>query len=123
LHLYQMALSDDEMDVKELEALYRIGEDRGISRDDMDTLLLQSGPVDILPPQSVLEKIDCLYDLSLIAWSDGCIDSGEREALEKFCTRFGFEDENVGSICDYLLEEASKNTPKEEVLLTVSQNL
>lgn len=123
LHLYQMALSDSEIDVKELEALYLIGQDRGISREEIDNLLLQSGSVDILPPQSVLEKIDCLYDLSLIAWSDGQLDPEERETLERFCARFGFEDRNVGPICDYLLEEAFKKTPKEAILLTVSQNL
>lgn len=123
LHLYQMALSDSEMDIKELETLYRIGQDRGISREDMEALLLQSGSLDILPPQSVLEKIDCLYDLSLIAWSDGQIDPEERDTLERFCSRFGFEDENVSVICDYLLEEAFKKTPKEEILSTVSQNM
>ncbi|MCK7559793.1 TerB family tellurite resistance protein [Chitinophaga sedimenti] len=114
LHFYQMALSDSEIDVKELEALYLIGQDRGISREEIDNLLLQSGSVDILPPQSVLEKIDCLYDLSLIAWSDGQLDPEERETLERFCARFGFEDQNVGPICDYLLEEAFKKHLKKQ---------
>lgn len=123
LHLYHMALSDTEVDIKELEMLYRIGEDRGISREDIDTLLMQPVESDIAPPQTVLEKIDCLYDLSLIAWSDGRVDPGERETLERFCARFGFHEENVSAICEYLLEEASKNTPKQEILTTVSQNL
>lgn len=123
LHLYHMALSDTEVDIKELEMLYRIGEDRGISREDIDTLLMQPMESDIPPPKTVLEKIDCLYDLSLIAWSDGRVDPGERETLARFCTRFGFRDENISAICEYLLEEASRNTPKEEILTTVSQNL
>jgi len=123
LHLYHMALSDAEVDVKELETLYRIGESRGISRADMEALLLQPATAEFSPPGTVLEKIDCLYDLCLIAWSDGKVDAGEKETLAIFCSRFGFQDENIPIICEYLLEEAYKNTPKQQILSTVSENL
>lgn len=123
LHLYHMALSDSQVDIKELEMLYRIGESKGVSRADIDALILHSDQTQFTPPQTVLEKIDCLYDLCLIAWSDGQVDAGEKETLAHFCTRFGFQDENVSIICEYLLEEAYKNTPKQQVLSTVSENL
>lgn len=123
LNLYHMALSDSEIDMKELETLYRIGEARGISRDDIDTLLLQADKEGFTPPVTVLEKIDCLYDLSLIAWADGTVDPDEKKTLALFCARFGFRDENIPSICEYLLNEASRNTPKQQILSTVSQNL
>ena len=123
LNLYHMALSDSQIDMKELETLYRIGEARGISRDDIDTLLLQADQEGFTPPVTVLEKIDCLYDLSLIAWADGTVDPDEKKTLELFCTRFGFRDENIPGICEYLLDEASRNTPKQQILSTVSQNL
>lgn len=123
LHLYHMALSDSQVDVKELETLYHIGESRGISRADMEALLMQPDVSPFSPPGTVLEKIDCLYDLCLIAWSDGKIDEEEKETLVVFCTRFGFHDENIPVICEYLLEEAYKNTPKQQILSTVSENL
>lgn len=123
LHLYHMALSDSEVDVKELETLYRLGESRGVSRADMESFLLQPDASEFSPPQTVLEKIDCLYDLCLIAWSDGKVDDGENETLAIFCSRFGFKDENITEICEYLLDEAYKNTPKEQILTTVSENL
>jgi uncharacterized tellurite resistance protein B-like protein len=123
LNLYHMALSDSQVDVKELEMLYRIGEMRGIDRKEIETLLLQPNQIEPTLPNTVLEKIDCLYDLSLIAWADGIIDKSERKALELFCLRFGFKDENISQICEFLLTEASNNTPKEQILSTVSQNL
>lgn len=123
LHLYHMALSDSQVDVKELETLYRLGESRGISRTDMEAFLLQPDASEFSPPETVLEKIDCLYDLCLIAWSDGQVDAGEKETLAVFCSRFGFQDENIPVICEYLLEEAYKNTPKQQILSTVSENL
>jgi len=123
LNLYHMAISDSNADMKELELLYRIGESRGISRAEIDELLLAPNQAGLSQPQTVLDKIDCLYDLSLIAWADGSVDPNERRALELFCARFGFKDENISQICEFLLDEASRNTPKKQILETVSQNL
>lgn len=123
LNLYHMTIADSSADVKELELLYQLGEARGVDRVEIDELLLAPNQVGFIQPQTVLEKIDCLYDLSLIAWADGTVEPNERKALELFCSRFGFKDENISTICDFLLEEASKNTPKKQILTTVSQNL
>jgi len=123
LNLYHMALSDSQIEIKELETLYRIGEARGISRAEIDALLMNADQEGFSPPETVLEKIDCLYDLSLIAWADGTVDPDEKKTLALFCARFGFRDENISGICEYLLDEASRNTPKEQILSTVSQNL
>lgn len=123
LNLYQMALSDSQVDIKELEILYRIGEARGISKSDIDSLLLHPDQFNFPPPKTILEKIDCLYELTLVAWADGRIDPVEREMIEHFCALFGFKEENIALICEYLLDEAFKKTPKKQVLSTVSQNL
>lgn len=123
LNLYHLALSDSHIDIKELEMLYRIGEAKGVSRSDINDLLLQPGQASFSPPETVLEKIDCLYDLCLIAWADGILDHEENEILKLYCSRFGFRDDNIAQICAFLLGEASKNTPKQQVLTTVSQNL
>jgi len=123
LYLYHMALSDSQVDIKELEMLYNIGETRGINREEIESLLLQTNTDILDQPKTVLEKVDCLYDLSLIAWADGTVDESERKALHLFCSRFGFKDENVSLICEFLLAEAFKKTPKEQILTTVSQNL
>lgn len=123
LHLYQLALSDANVDIKELEVLYRLGEDRGLTRSEIDAVLLQPQQDEIQPPQTILEKIDCLYDLSLIAWADGKIEPAERDLISSYCARFGFRDENILQICDFLLDAASQNIPKQQILTTVSQNL
>lgn len=123
LNLYHMAISDSNADVRELEMLYQIGEARGVTKAEIDALLLQPNQAGISQPQTVLEKIECLYDLSLIAWADGSVDPKERKALELFCSRFGFKDENISQLCDFVLEEASRNTSKQQLLQMVSQNL
>lgn len=123
LNLYQMALSDSHVDMKELETLYRLGASKGISQEEIDNLLLSPGDVTFSMPETVPEKIDYLYDLCLIAWADGVLEEDEKKTLASYCSRFGFRDENIHAICEFLLEQAFKNTPKEEVLSIVSQNL
>lgn len=123
LNLYHMALSDANVDMKELETLYLIGESRGIARAEIDALLLEADDTGFSIPESVIDKIDYLYDLSLIACADGIVDEGERQTIAGFCSRFGFQDENIQQICDLLLEEAAKKTPKAQLLSTISQNL
>jgi hypothetical protein len=40
LRLYQMALSDDQFDVLELQMLYHFADERGIPREELDKLFL-----------------------------------------------------------------------------------
>jgi len=123
LNLYHMALSDSEIDTTELEMLYKIGEQKGVSKSEIDATILQPDTVKFISPETVLDKIDCLYDFALIAWADGKVDPSERRLIEVFCSKFGFQEENISAISQFLLDEAEKGTSKETILLTVSENL
>lgn len=123
LNLYHMALADENVDIRELELLYRIGEEGGISRAEIETLIMQAEQPVFTSPTTLPEKISYLYDLSLMACADGKIDEAEQKLLMRFCSMFGFRQENVLSICEYLLGEAMRNTPIQQVLSNVSKNL
>jgi uncharacterized tellurite resistance protein B-like protein len=123
LNLYHMALSDAEIDTTELEMLYKLGEHKGVTKAEIDALVIQPDTIKFTPPETVLEKIGCLYDFALIAWADGKLDPSENRLIEMFCTKFGFQKENISVITQFLIEEAEKGTAKETVLLTVTENL
>jgi uncharacterized tellurite resistance protein B-like protein len=123
LNLYHMALADENVDIRELELLYRIGEEGGISRAEIETLIMQAEQPVFTSPTTLPEKISYLYDLSLMACADGEIDEAEQKLLMRFCSMFGFRQENVLSICEYLLGEAIRKTPIQQVLSNVSKNL
>ena len=123
LNLYHMAISDAEVDTTELEILYKIGEERGVSRNEIDEVVVRPDTIKFSPPESVLEKIESLYDFAKIAWADGKIDENEERVMTMFCSKFGFEKENVPTIVKFLLEEAQKGTSKEEIFKIVSENL
>jgi hypothetical protein len=123
LNLYHMALSDAEVDTTELAMLYKIGEEKGVSRIEIDEVVVRPDTIKFTTPESVLEKIESLYDFARIAWADGKIDENEERVMSMFCAKFGFENENIPTIVKFLLDEAQKGTSKEDIFKIVSENL
>ncbi len=118
-----MALSDAEVDTTELEMLYTIGEEKGVSRAEIDEVVIHPDTIKFKAPETVLEKVESLYDLARIAWADGRIDENEERVMRMFCTKFGFEKQNIPTIIQFLLDQANKGTSKVEIFKIVSENL
>ncbi len=115
LRLYQIAFTDDNFDVLELQMLYKFAEERGISRDQLNDILLHPSQDSIIP-KSLEGKIEYLYDLALMIWADGIVTDDEVNTLRKYCLKFDFEKENVKDICEFLLENAKANIPLKELI-------
>ncbi len=123
LNLYHLALSDSEIDVLELKMLYQIGEERGIALAQIQDVVLRPDTVRFSFPETVIEKIECLYDFARIAWADGKIDSNEQRVLQMFCSKFDFEEDNIPTLSQFLLDEAEKGTSTEQLLKIVSEHI
>ena len=123
LSLYHIALSDSNVDAAELEMLYTIGEEKGVSRAEIDEVVVGPNNGSYHSPETVLEKVESLYDFARIAWADGKIDENEERVMEMFCVKFGFEKENIPTIIQFLLDEAKNNTSKTDIFKIVSENL
>jgi uncharacterized tellurite resistance protein B-like protein len=123
LNLYAMALSDTQIHTVELETLYKIGEEKGIAKAEIDEIILKPDQVKFIFPNSLDEKITYLYDFAKIILADGIVDKNERATLELFCTRFGFEDENIDKIADFLIASAKENLALTDLLQIINENL
>lgn len=122
LALYKLALSDGSLDMEELELLYKIGLERGISREEINEIVISPG-VTTQVPDSLEDKIRNLYDLVRIAWADGIIDQEERKLIKNFCLRYGFYENNIEAITDFLLDEVSKGTSYDDLFLLIKETL
>ena len=123
LNLYSMALADSQFDEKEIAILYRIGEDKGIPKEKIDSLLLNpnlSEHFDL--PTTISDKVEYLYDYAKMILADGVVHEDEIKTLEKFCLKFQFEDQNVSTIAQLLIEAAKNGISKNELLDFVTQN-
>lgn len=120
LNLYSIALSNFEIDINELEMLYKLGEERGINPEEINKIILSAN--DFVIPTIISEKIIYLYDFARMIWADNKVDEFERNALVKFIKVFGFVEENAADIANFLIDEAKKNTPVDEIILLVNKN-
>lgn len=115
LRLYQIACSDENFDVLEMKQLYKFAEERGIEEKQLNDIL--TNPVQRMGiPESLDERIEYLYDFAIMIWIDKEVTEDEYNTLKKYCKKFEFVDENVTEICDFLIDCAKKELPKEDVL-------
>jgi uncharacterized tellurite resistance protein B-like protein len=122
LSLYCMVLADGTVDVRELETLYRIGKDSyGVSPDEINRMVVGAG-TSIPEFSSFEDKVELLYQLAEIAWADGKIEDTELNLMRKYAIRFGFIEENVDAIIQYLLDKAEKKTPLKDILTEIKSS-
>ena len=122
LSLYQMVLADAEVHPKELEMLYEIGKEHGISEEEVQKVIFSPN---ILPAMDDLnddKKIEYLYNLARIAWADGVLDDREIESLQKTSLRLGFVEENLVEMSDFLFEQAKGEKSFKKVLETIKNS-
>jgi hypothetical protein len=123
LNLYAMALSDSRIDSTELEMLFKIGEEKGINKDEIKDIILHPDLIKFTVPTDILVKMEYLYDLTKMLLADGIIEPDEVVCLEKFLTKFGFNTENVPLIAQFLIEEISNGTDKVTLLEKIKENI
>ena len=116
LRLYQMAICDDDFSALELKMLYRCAEERGIPSKNLDEILLNPINFKSSLPQTIEEKVDYLYDLTVMIWADGVVSPNEYSTMQKYVVMFGFLEENVTAIVDYLIEAVRIGKNKSEIL-------
>ncbi|NRR92792.1 hypothetical protein HSX10_14555 [Winogradskyella undariae] len=119
LRLYQMAFSDDNFDVLEMQMLYKFAEERDITKEQLNEILLNPSH-DSSIPESLELRVEYLYDLAIMIWADEKVTDDEYITLKKYCKKFEFLDENITELADYLLDSAKKGVTKEEIIKEIN---
>lgn len=118
LRLYQMACSDENFDVLEKKLLYKFAEERGISSEHLNSILVT--PVHQMElPQSIEKRIEYLYDLAVMIWVDKVVTEDEYNLLKKYCRAFEFLEGNITGICNYLIDCAKQEKQLHDVLTSI----
>ncbi|WP_417558355.1 hypothetical protein [Mesoflavibacter zeaxanthinifaciens] len=120
LRLYQMAFADDNFDVLELQMLYKFAEERGVSEEELNEILLNPSHNSSIP-ESLDKRIEYLFDLSIMIWADDEVTEDERNTLHKYCKKFGFLEENISELSDFLLDKAKEGISKQELLKLINE--
>ncbi len=115
LRLYQIAMTDGDFSPLEWKMLYEFAAERNISKNELDKILLsKTGNLEI--PDSIEKKLEYLIDFARMIWVDGFVSEDEKDTLKKFCRKFGFLDENIEKLSEYLIESVKQGKNKEEII-------
>jgi uncharacterized tellurite resistance protein B-like protein len=115
LRLYQMAMTDGDFSPLEWKMLYEYAEERDISKEELDKILLSMSG-NLLIPEAVEQKLEYLFDFARMIWADGHVSTDEIATLNKFCKKFGFLDENIDELSKYLIEAVKSGKSKSDII-------
>lgn len=111
-----MTAADDNVDPRELETMYSIGEkDYGLTKQEIDEAIV-GGHTTFYKPDTMEEKVHYLYDLALAAWADGKIEESEKILLKQYALKFDVKEEQVDEFVEFLLAKAQTKTPYKQVI-------
>lgn len=119
LRLYQIAFSDDNFDVLEMQMLYKFAEERGFTPQQLNEVLLNPSHNSTIP-DSLEKRVEYLYDLAIMIWADNKVTEDEYITLKKYCRKFEFLEENITELADYLLDSAKQGLPKDEIINNIN---
>ncbi len=116
LNLYQIALADGDFSELEMKMLYDFAAERGVPKSHLDKILIAGHTTVNLIPKTLREKIAYLHDFTVMIWADTIVTVDERVALEKYISRFGFLDENITSLANYLIDAVKDGKTKQDII-------
>lgn len=116
LHLIQISRVDGEIGPDELALLHKEGKKFGLTDPEIDELIKAESLNHFLPPYSLDNKFEHLYNIAQMILADSVISDGERKLIRKFAIEAGFEDSAIDKLLKILFEGIPKES--EEALLS-----
>lgn len=120
VRLYQMAITDGDFSSLELKMLYDYAKEKGVATEELDKVLLsKTGKLEV--PKALESKLEYLFDFAKMIWADGIVTEDELITLRKFCRNFGFLDENIDELSEYLVEAVNNGKTKQDIIKELNQ--
>lgn len=121
LELYRMVMADGIAHPKEMGTLYRIGIEKYGLTNELIGKIISSGGTSTIVPKLPEERIQILYEMALIAWSDGTIEDSEQNLLRRYALKYGIKEEQVDNLIEFLLAKAQENVNEDEVIKSLER--
>ena len=115
LSLYCLTVSDNDVHPDELKTLYQIGLEYGISKEEIQSIVMSPNTA-LIEPNTIEEKVAYLYNLTRIASADGKIVQEEKDLIGKYAIKFGFPEANALAIVDYFIDSLAKGKTIMDIL-------
>jgi len=112
LNLFHIALSDNEIDPLELKELYRIGEENGVPKGEIDFIIENPHKVKTSEIKSDLQLFHNFLDISRMILADNKIDPREILLFRRLAKRYNIKPDIADNLIEHLIDFIKAN-PKE----------
>jgi hypothetical protein len=116
IHLVQISRTDKKVSKEELELLHKEGRKFGLTDPEIDSLMHAQRGHHYVPPYSLDEKFEHLYQVAQMILADEVVKESELKMIRKFAIEAGFQDKTIDKLVDLLFEGIKKNRTEEELL-------
>jgi uncharacterized tellurite resistance protein B-like protein len=101
--IVRVALSDGEITSDERDFINRLAKNLEISKDEYEEIMENPLKYPINPPYLYIHRLERLYDLARMVYTDHVLGPKQKEILIKFALALGFTPGNVNYIVDKAL--------------------
>lgn len=115
LSLYCLTVSDNDVHPDELKTLYQIGLEYGITKDEIQAIVMSPNTA-LIEPDTLEEKVAYLYNLTRIAYADGKIVQEEKDLIGKYAIKYGFPEANSAAIVDFFIDSVKNGKKINDIL-------
>jgi len=115
IHLVRVSKTDGKINKDELDLLHKEGKKFGLTDPEIDKLIHSEKAHDYIPPYSLEEKFDHLYNIAEMIMADDVVKEKEMKMIRRFAIEAGFENSKIDAIISLLLEGIKNNTEEEEL--------
>lgn len=116
VHLVQVSKADGVIKQVELDLLHREGKKFGLSDPEIDKLIENEGRHSYVPPYSLQDKFDQLYNIAAMIMADETMTEGEEKVIKRYAIEAGFNDKTIPKLIDLLITGIKKGDDGETLL-------
>ena len=123
LNLFSLAIADSDVSPKEIELLYDLGIEGGVSKAEVDFLIDNPHKVKFVAPNSIHEKSEQLFDFCRMILADGRIDVREILTFKTLSKLLKIEDNQAQDILTIYIDGIKEGKQKSELISNVNRIL
>lgn len=114
--LFKLMGSDKEENLKELGYIMHVGQQLGLSDDDLQEIKFNQDNYPLQPPTEERERIVILYYFLFFMKADGKIQPEEEKLVHHFGMKLGFRPDMTADLIAVLKKHVDQDVPPEELL-------
>lgn len=123
VNLFSVAIVDNEMDPTELNLLYELGIEKGINKEQIDEVIANPHKARFIKPNSLIEAIDQLYDLTNMVIVDGRIHPSQLALCKSFAKKFDIHESIIDELIEKLIDEIKSGIDKKTLMKDIIKSI